>query len=186
MTPAIPTRRAIVVLAAAAAASAPVGAARADSAREIDAKVDLALEELFATVPGTRDLAAAAKGVLVLPDVVKGGLIVGGAFGEGALRVNGATAEYYSFAAASFGFQAGVQSTKQALFFMTDAALASFRGAQGWEAGVDAEVTFPGDGLQAGIDTTNARNPVLGFVFGQDGLMAGASIEGGKYTRVAR
>ncbi len=177
-------RRAALALIAggAVAAAAPAGAVEAEV---IDARVDEALEELR-LVNGAPGLLEAAKGVLVMPRVVKGGLIVGGAYGEGALRIGGATAGYYSVAAASFGFQAGVQTTKQALFFMTDAALESFRRSDGWEVGVDAEVTVPGNGLAASLDTTTQRQPIIGVVFGQDGFLAGASLEGAKYSPIAR
>ncbi|SEA45461.1 YSC84-related protein [Rubrimonas cliftonensis] len=176
-------RAALAALFGALCLAAP---ASAEDAEVIDIKVRKALEQLFATVPGSQDLYAKAKGALVMPDIIKGGFVVGGAYGEGALLVADATAGYYSFGAASFGFQAGVQSTKQALFFMTDAALDGFRDAKGWSIGADAEVTFPGDGVNLGLDSTTARSPIVAFIFGEDGLMAGASIEGGKYTRVER
>jgi lipid-binding SYLF domain-containing protein len=179
------TRRRALALAAAAATLAALPAA-AENRTVIDAKVDLALKELFATVDGSEDLYNRAVGVLIMPDIVKGGLIVGGAYGEGALRVGGQSVEYYSVAAASIGLQIGVQSSKQALFFMTDEALARFRRADGWEAGVDAEVTFPGAGVNVGADTTTRNAPVVAIVFGEDGLLAGASLEGAKYSRVNR
>ena len=166
----------------AAAAGRPAAAVEAEV---IDNRVDQALEELK-LVNGAPGLMERARGVLIMPRVVKGGLIVGGAYGEGALRVDGATVGYYSVAAASFGLQAGVQTTKQALFFMTDAALERFRGADGWEVGVDAEVTVPGNGLNVGVDTTTERSPVIGVVFGQDGFLAGASLEGAKYSPISR
>lgn len=182
-----PSRRAALSAIAAAfafAAAAPM--AQAESKAVIDIKVREALKELYATVPGTEELAGQAKGVLVMPDIIKGGFVVGGAYGEGALLIGMEPVQYYNFAAASFGFQAGVQSTKQALFFMTEGALVKFRNAKGWEIGADAEVTFPGEGANLGVDTTRNRSPIVGFVFGQDGLLAGASIEGGKYTRIDR
>ncbi len=181
------TRREAMRLGAASLVAAGAAApARADSAAAIEAKVNRALEQLFATVPGARELNETAKGVLIMPEVVKAGLLLGGAYGEGALRVDGATVSYYSLAAASFGLQIGVQSTKQALFFMSDAALAKFRRDDGWEAGIDAEVTFPGAGVNAGVDTTTKSAPVIGIVFGQDGILAGASFEGAKYSRINR
>lgn len=178
------TRRA--ALAALAAASFAPLAAEAESGPEIDANVDRALRELYATVPGSEELAARARGVLVMPSVVKGGLIIGGSYGEGALRVGGATEAYYSVAAASIGYQIGVQQTAHALFFMTDPALNRFRTAKGWELGADAEFTVPGDGISLNLDSTSAGKPVIAIVFAQDGLLAGASLEGAKYTRIAR
>ncbi len=179
----ITDRRTVLGLAAGAAAFAAHPAAAATAA-EIEARVDRAIEEMYATVPGSKELHDRAAGLLMMPKVVKGGLVVGGAYGEGALRIDGVTAAYYSVAQASFGLQIGVQSTKQALFFMTDAALTKFQNSRGWEIGADAEVTFPGDGLAAALNTTTSTAPIIGVVFGQDGLLAGASLEGGKYSRI--
>lgn len=158
----------------------------AETAARIETKVDLAIEEMHATVQGARELSEQAKGVLVMPDVKKAGLVIGGAYGEGALRVDGVTVGYYSLTAASIGWQLGVQSSKHVLFFMTDAALAQFRASKGWEVGVDAEVTVPGDGLSVGLDTTSAKAPVIAIVFGQNGLLAGASVEGAKFSPIDR
>jgi len=158
----------------------------------IDARVKLALDELYRDVPGARDLAAEAKGMLVMPQVVKGGFIVGGSYGEGVLTINhpgrgydGADA-YYSVGAASVGFQAGVQSTSHVLFFLSDAALSRFQNSDGWEAGADAEVTLLDAGANIGVDTTSQSNPVVAIVFGEDGLLVGASLEGAKYSRIVR
>ena len=193
-------RRAAIGCIAAGAALAAAQPAAAASKEEIDSRSALAVKEMYANVPGAEELHERARGLLIMPNVVKGGLIVGGAYGEGKLLVPAAegvapepggvpghvTAGYYSVAAASFGFQAGVQTTKQALFFMTDAALRKFRGSQGWEVGADAEVTFPGDGLSAQLNTTTGTAPVIAVVFGQDGLLAGASLEGARYTPIER
>lgn len=176
------TRRA--ALAAAIIAIPAISAA--DSAAEIEADVDYAMDRMFATVPGTKELAARARGVLIMPDVVKGGLIIGGSYGEGALKVGGATDGYYSVAAASVGYQIGVQTTSHALFFMTQAALDGFKNSEGWELGADAEFTVPGDGISLNVDSTTAKSPVIAVIFAQDGLLAGASLEGAKYSRIAR
>jgi lipid-binding SYLF domain-containing protein len=176
-----PTRRRFI----AGAALAPLAGA-ALASPEIDSRVDRALREMRARVSGAEELEAQARGVLMMPNIIKGGLIFGGAYGEGALRVNGATEAYYSFAAATFGFQLGVQRIRYALFFMTDPALDQFRTAEGWTVGADAEVTFPGDGLNMQLSSQTQNRPVIGVVFGQDGLMAGASFQGAKFTRIAR
>jgi lipid-binding SYLF domain-containing protein len=184
-------RRLAVLLAFVAGLAAPLAAGAAD--REvIDARVKLALEELYREMPGARELAADAKGLLVMPKVVKGGFIVGGAYGEGALRVNmpgrgyAGNAEYYSVAAASIGFQAGLQETSHVLFFLTDRALEKFRASSGWEVGADAEITLLEAGANVGVDSTSFENPVVAVVFGEDGLLIGASLEGAKYSRIVR
>lgn len=166
--------------------------AQAADAATINARVNLALGRLYKEVPNARDLASRAKAMLVMPKVVKGGFIVGGAYGEGALRLNDPVqgyekhGGYYSVGAASVGLQLGVQQTSHVLFFMTDRALADFQRADGWEIGADAEVTFPDAGLNAGISSSTFEKPVVGVVFAEDGLLIGASLEGAKYSRINR
>lgn len=184
----LPDRRRVLAALSLAPALALPGvrpaAARTEEAQVIDLEVKLALERLERTVTGARELSERAKGILVIPGITKAGLLIGGLYGEGALLVNRATVGYYSVAAASFGLQAGVQRFDQALFFMTTQALERFRRSDGWELGAEAQVTTPQQGLTAALDTTTARNPVIAIIFGQEGLMAGVSLEGGKYTRI--
>lgn len=168
-------------------------AAGAEDSEVIDARVNLALGRMWARLPETRTLSSRARAMLVMPDVLKGGLIVGGAYGEGALLFNteelgyeAPAAGYYSVAAASVGLQVGVQTTSHVLFFMTDTAADEFRTKEGWEIGVDAEVTFPEKGLNAQTNSTLLNQPVIGVVFGQDGFLVGASLEGAKYSPIAR
>jgi lipid-binding SYLF domain-containing protein len=166
------------------------GPAQAAGRTVIDKRVRMALDQMFAQLPGTRDLAAQARGMLVMPSVVKGGFILGGAYGEGALLPSGgqgATASaYYSMASASVGLQLGVQSSSHVLFFMTDEALERFRRADGWEIGADAEVTLPESGMALQLNSTLMNKPVVGIVFGQDGFLLGASLEGAKYSPIVR
>ena len=83
------------------------GAAQADTSSEINASTDAAIADFRKSVKGADEYLAAGKGVLVIPEVKKVGLVVGGQWGEGALRINGKTAAYYKMTAASVGFQAG-------------------------------------------------------------------------------
>lgn len=169
------------------------GLARAEDAEVIDARVNFALGKMWATIPDSRTLSSRARAMLVMPSVLKGGLIVGGAYGEGALLLNteelgyeAPAAGYYSVAAASVGLQLGVQTTSHVLFFMTDEAMEQFRRAQGWEVGVDAEVTFPEKGLNAQTNSTILNKPVIAVVFGNDGFLVGASLEGAKYSPLVK
>ena len=174
----------------AAAAMPAIG--RAESREVIETRVRVALDEMYRTVPGARELAGRARAVLVMPHVVKGGFILGGSYGEGALMMNGQggltgpAAAYYSVASASLGLQAGVQKSSHALFFMTEESIERFRRADGWEIGADAEVTFPDKGVNVQANSTLTNKPVVGVVFGQDGLLLGASLEGAKYSAIAR
>lgn len=184
-------RRELIVALAAVAVAGSAGPARAANREVIDTRVRQALDELYRRMPDTRDLAQRARAVLVMPRVLKGGFILGGSYGEGALLLNGpqgykAPAGYYSVASASLGPQIGVQKSSHALFFMTEAAVEQFRRADGWEIGADAEVTFPDNGLTAQTNSTMMNKPIIGVVFGQDGLLVGASLEGAKYSAIAR
>lgn len=150
----------------------------------IDASVDGTLSRLFSTVQGSRELAAKAQGLLVFPDVKKAAFIVGGEYGEGALRVGGKSVGYYSTAAASFGLQAGAQSTAIIFMFMTQDALAKFQSSSGWSAGGDAAVSLVKVGANGAIDTTTATSQVVALVLTNAGLMADVSVNGAKVTRL--
>lgn len=177
-------------LAASAASACATSANIRNGGADIDNQVSLAIEDMYRRLPYTRDLAGRAFGMLVMPGVIKGGFIVGGAYGEGALRLPdtgyAASANYYSFSAGSAGFQIGGQKTQHALFFMTEPALTRFQGSQGWEVGGDAEVTLLDGGVKADVNSTLAQQPVIGVIFGQQGLLAGVSLEGAKYSRIER
>lgn len=150
----------------------------------IDARVDETLNYLFANYPSTEDLAAKAAGLLVMPLVTEAGFGIGGGYGRGALRINGATADYYSATKANIGLQIGAQQYAHVLFFMTETALSDFRRSLGWAAGADVEyaVIDRGDTLRA--ETTTAISPVFAVIFGQAGLRVGATLEGTKYSRI--
>jgi lipid-binding SYLF domain-containing protein len=154
-----------------------------NGAQQIDARVDATREYLFGRYPGTRDLSQRAAGVLYMPLVTEAGFIYGGAYGRGALRIKDVTVDYYSATKASIGFQIGAQQYAHALFFMTDEALAEFRRGSGWAASGDLRYATPEQGASIGKETTEL-DPVIPFVFGQQGLIAGATLAGVKYTRI--
>ncbi len=154
-------------------------------APRIDARVDQAFNFMYQNIPGTRDLANKAVGILMMPVISEVGIIgPGGSFGRGALRIGDSTVDYYSTTAATFGLQLGAQQYSNALFFMTEDALADFRRSPGWTLGADAEYAVSNEGGSVSVDTTTALSPVIALVFGQAGLIAGATVEGNKYTRI--
>lgn len=158
-------------------------AARADSAAEIARETRAALAELTAENAAARALAAEAKAVLVFPDVVKFGLLVGGQGGEGALIRAGKIARYYRTTAASFGLQAGVQKFGYVLFFMSDKALTYLDRSDGWELGVGPSIVVVDEGVARNVSTTTVRSDVYAFVFDQKDLMAGMGLQGAKVSR---
>ncbi len=150
----------------------------------IDARVDATLNAMYARYPGTRSLRDKSVGILVIPTVTKAGFGLGGSYGRGALRINGATVDYYSVASGTFGLQIGAQQYAQVLFFMTEPALNEFRRSSGWAAGGDIEYAVSDKGGNLSADTTTALSPIIAVIFGQKGLAIGATIEGSKYTRI--
>jgi lipid-binding SYLF domain-containing protein len=158
----------------------------AKTAMEIDSEVNEALKLFPKHVTGAKEFLNTAKGVLVIPNIVKAGLGVGGQYGEGALRIGGKTVEYYALAAGSVGLQIGAQKTNLVLVFRQDEVLKKFRASSGWKAGVDGSVAFIDTGAGKSLDTMNVNDPIVAFLFGQQGLMASATIEGAKFTKLVR
>ncbi len=155
--------------------------AMAATAQEIDAKVDATLKIFRAQVPGADQYLSVAKGVLVFPSVFRAGVGIGGEYGEGAMRINGKTVEYWSTASASIGFTFGAQSKSLILVFLDEAELIKFRNSEGWRAGIDGSVAFVEWGKAENVDTINTKDPILGFAFGNKGLMANIALEGSKF-----
>lgn len=156
----------------------------AASASEIDREATAALRKLYASTPGAKALGDKAKGILIFPNIIKGGFIIGGQYGDGALRKGGKTVGYYRSVAASYGLQAGVQSFGYALMFMDDASLAYLDKSDGWEIGVGPSIVIVDEGMGKSMTSTTMREGVYGFIFGQKGLMAGIGLQGSKITRI--
>jgi len=158
--------------------------AEAKTAREIDVSVDVCLDRFYTQVEGAKEFAKTAKGLLVLPNVTKGAFIVGGEYGEGALRVAGNTVDYYSIASGSVGLQIGGQKKDIIIAFMTTSALKQFRASDGWEVGVDGNVALIDIGAGSRVDTTTVKDPIVAFVFDVKGLMVDISLKGAKFSRL--
>ncbi len=156
----------------------------AASAREIDTSVDVTLERFYNEVGSGRKLVQDARGVLVFPSVYKAGFGLGGEYGEGALRINGKTVDYYNTAAGSFGFQIGAQKKSIILLFMQDEVLNHLRQSSNWKAGAGASITLVNVGADGSIDTQKLNQPIIAFVIGQKGLMYNLSLEGTKFTKL--
>lgn len=177
------TRRAMLAGTGAVALSACANGVGSNGAGKLDARVDATRDFLFSRYPGTQDLAAKSAGVLYMPLVTEAGFGFGGSYGRGALRINDVTVDYYSAAKATIGFQIGAQQYAHALFFLTQAALSDFRRSPGWAVGADVRYATPEQGASLGKETTEI-DPVIALVFGQSGLIAGATLGGVKYTRI--
>ena len=153
---------------------------------EIDHRVHVAMQQFYQLNPKHKDLVARAKGVLVFPRITKGGIGVGGQYGEGALRVNGKNVAYYSVTSASVGLTLGLAKHKEVILFMNQEALDKFTNSHGWSIGADTGVAVLSDGGGGNYDTQTLQKPILAFVFGEKGLIGDASVEGSKIDRLER
>ena len=163
-----------------------VSRSQAASKARIDANVEVTLKEFFARVRGSRELVNKSAAVLVFPSVIKAGIGIGGEYGEGALLTRERTVDYYNIVSGSVGFQFGAQSRSIIIVFVTPEALAGFRRAWGWKAGVDASVAVITVGAGGSIDTSRIANPIVGFIFDRTGLMFNLTLDGSKITQIRR
>jgi len=175
---------AILVIATATISTLSAGLALAASATEIDRDATQVLSRLYRTTPGAKALADKSKAILIFPSIVKGGFIVAGQFGDGALRKRGRTVGYYRSIAASYGFQAGAQSFGYVLFFMDEASLRYLNNSGGWELGTGPSLVVLDKGFGKNLSTTTLQKGVYAFIFNQKGLMGGIGIQGSKITKV--
>ncbi len=160
------------------------GPSTAESRHAVDASYQETLDRLYASNAGSRELVAKARGVLVFPRVISAGLVVGGAYGEGQLREHGRVEGYYRTTTGSLGWQIGAQSRALVFLFLTEDALQRFRDSHGWSGGVDASVALLTVGANGAIDANAAQAPVVAFVMTNAGIMAGATLQGTKVTRI--
>jgi len=174
----------LLVLAVAAGTVMGLSAAFAETAAEIDQKVESTLKGLYAESPQARALGQKAKGILVFPTVIKGGFLVGGQYGEGALIKDGTTAGYYNTVQVSYGLQAGLQKHGYVLFFMNEKAMKWLDKSDGWELGVGPTIVVVDKGMATSKTTTTLQSDIYAFFFSQQGLMGGLGLQGTKITRM--
>lgn len=154
------------------------------SAQQLSRDAKATLQKLYARVPLAKSLGPKAHAILVFPEILKAGLIVGGQYGEGALLQGGTAIGYYNTAGASYGLQAGAQKYGYAMFFMNARALQGLESSEGFEVGVGPSVVVVDEGMAKQTTTKTLDKDVYAFVFGQKGLMAGLGIQGNKITKI--
>ena len=176
----------VLVLAIAVATVVSPNPATAATAAEINRDVKSALEKLYAKSSSAKTLGEKAKGILVFPGIVKGGFMVGGQFGEGALLKGGKAAAYYNTVSASYGLQMGVQKYGYALFFMSDSAMSWLDRSDGWEIGTGPSIVVMDTGAASSATTTSLQSEIYAFFFDQKGLMGGLGLQGTKITKIKK
>jgi lipid-binding SYLF domain-containing protein len=156
----------------------------AATAAQLEYDSNETLHSFVRQIPGARELANKAAGILVFPSVVKAGFGIGGEYGEGILLNQQRVEGYYNMISASFGFQLGVQERSVIIMFMTRDALRGFEKRAGWKVGVDGSVTIITVGVGGAIDTDKIVSPVIGFIIDPKGLMYNLTLEGTKISRI--
>lgn len=156
----------------------------AEQEQGIDDGVGRTMATLYSSAPGSRELAGKARGILVFPRVLAAGLVVGGEYGQGALQVGGRTVGYYKTTGLSLGLQAGAESKALVFMFMTQDALDRFTSGSGWTAGADASVALVKLGANGTVDSSGTTSGVLAFPLTNEGLMAAATIDGTKVSKL--
>lgn len=151
---------------------------------EIDAAIESALTRFTDEIKGSQAFLDGARGTLVIPRMIKAGVILGMEYGEGALIVDGIKVQYYRAFSTSLGIQLGVGAKDLVILFFDDDAMDDFLYSSGWQAGVDGTVALWNMGAGGSIDTTESQDPIVGFVFGHKGIIAGLSMEGTKFTKI--
>jgi lipid-binding SYLF domain-containing protein len=162
-------------------ATLPAGAT---SREQLDADVREAIDELYKYSSSAKELTAKAAGMLVFPKVIKGGIGIGGEYGEGALLIGGKTVGYYNIVSGSIGFQLGGQRRSQVILFMSERELDKFRKSDGWKAGADGSVALATLGAGGQVDTETAKKPIIGFIYSNKGLMYNLTFEGSKISEI--
>jgi lipid-binding SYLF domain-containing protein len=127
-------------------------------------------------------LMRSAKGVLIVPSLVKGGFFFGAEGGEGVLLTRGAGNNwsypaFYTLASASFGLQIGLEQSELVVFVMSDKAMNAFMQNEvklGAEAGL-AVVTL---GSTGEVATTTAGSADIVVWSSASGAYAGLTLNG--------
>jgi lipid-binding SYLF domain-containing protein len=143
-----------------------------------------ALQQLVAQNPAAARCKSRAAAVLVFPDVVKAGFILGAQGGQGILFIHGRPAGRYRTVAASYGLQAGVQRYGYALFLMNQDAVNWVNNTRGWEIGTGPSVVIVDKGMARSFTTDTLHSGIYAFTFDQQGLMAGLGLQGSKIMRI--
>ncbi len=182
------TLKALFLTTALATASLVMGGiampAYAASEADLNQDSDQALRSLYKLHPFAERLSHSAKAILIFPSVVKAGLIFGGAYGEGELKKGSTVTGYYNSVTGSWGLQAGAQSYSYVVFLMTDKAVRYIRNTHGWEIGVGPTVVIVDEGKAKNLSSSTLKDDAYAFIYGQQGLMAGISLEGTKISRI--
>jgi lipid-binding SYLF domain-containing protein len=177
-------KTALAIIIATTAAIAFAAPAFAATKEDLTQDSNQALQLLYKVNPIAANLAKSARAVLIFPKVIKAGLVFGGSYGEGVMEKNQKVAGYYNSFSGSWGLQAGAQSYAYVVFLMNNNAVDYVARTSGWEIGVGPTVVLVDAGAAKNLSTSTLKDDAYTFIFDQEGLMAGISIEGTKISQI--
>jgi lipid-binding SYLF domain-containing protein len=163
---------------------APAWADDAQTAREIVEKAALAVEqfEKDPNMGGFRELAKKAKGMLILPQMVRAAFVLGASGGSGLMVARGETAgqwhgpAFYTLGGASFGFQAGADAAEVIILAMTDRGVSKLLSPQ-VKLGADISVAVGPAGGGAAAASAGLSADLVSYSVAK-GLYGGFSVDG--------
>ncbi|HTE24383.1 lipid-binding SYLF domain-containing protein [Flavitalea sp.] len=137
-----------------------------------------AKEAFIKTDPGLKKWFTDSYGYVIFPNVGKGGVIVGGAGGNGTVYEKGQSIGTANMVQATVGAQVGGKAYREVIFFETKDALDRFR-----ENKFEFSSQIAAVALKSGV-SANAKYTEGVAVFTEDkgGLMAEVSVGGQKFT----
>jgi lipid-binding SYLF domain-containing protein len=159
-------------------------AAYAATSADLNKTAEIALETLITSNPAAAHLAKNAEAVLIFPNIIKAGLIFGGAYGEGVMKQKATIDGYYNSVTASWGLQAGAQSYGYVVFLMNKKAVKYIHKSRGWEIGTGPTLVVVNEGIAKNLSTSTLKKDAYAFIFDQQGLMVSLSIEGTKISHI--
>ncbi len=153
-----------------------------ESRNELIGQATAAMQEMGRMDPGVESLARKGYGYALFPEIRKGGLVFGGAYGNGVVYEQGQHIGYAEVILGSFGLQAGGQRYRELIVFENKAALDRFK-QRPIDFAADASAVFANEGT-----AVNARfvDGVAVIVTPIDGAMAEAAVAGQHFRYVPR
>jgi lipid-binding SYLF domain-containing protein len=163
----------------AACSTAPTSTAEKD---ELSRKAQAERQEWNKLDPGIEAMAKKSHAFAFFPEITKGGLVFGGAYGRGVVYEQGQLIGYADMTQASFGLQAGGQTYSELIVFEDQAALDRFKQNR-TDFGATASAIIAETGA-----ATNARfvDGVAVFVRPTAGAMAEATLGGQRTSYMAK
>ena len=128
------------------------------------------------------DLLGRARAVLIVPNLMKGGFILGAQYGTGVLLAKGKDGRwsgpaFYSVAAGSIGLQLGLQDAEAVYIIMSDGGLSAVLDNE-FKAGAGAGIAVATIGAGAEANTTSNAGADIYTFSEAAGLYGGAALDG--------